>query len=228
MANKKEKIFPEVGFLDRFNAIKNHSKMTQLKFLAKMGYTAPTVIHNAMYPTHGLSPKFITQFVRFYPQYSVEWLIQGSGDMLKNGAGPKPHEIKKTVEEVPIKKREIETVLETKAHRADPDMQIIKKEVLLEDGDTSSVLWDKSMEPQITPGNLIVLRKVSDKTLLSFGSIYQVTTSDYRVIRRVVPSHTTDQIRLEALNPAFAPITVPVDKVNELHIVIGNIARMAN
>ncbi len=226
MAHKKEKIFPSKGFVDRFNAIKKHSKLTQLEMLKKIGYTSPSILHNALYPTHGLSNKFITGFVKHFPLYSVEWLIQGTGEMLK-----KTKEVNK---EIQVGIKTIESVfnpsplLTEKIRKSDPDVTVIKKEVLLDDGDSSSVLWDHSMEPSITPGNLVILRKVKDRLIVAFGQVYQVTTEDYRIVRRLLPGKDESHVILEAVNPGFAPINIPLEKITDLHLVIGNIARMAN
>lgn len=76
-----------------------------------------------------------------------------------------------------------------------------------------------SMEPEITHGDIIALRKIEDWSYLPFGEIYAIVTrNDMRTVKRLGPGTTKDTFMLIPANksPEYAP--QEINKRDILHV----------
>jgi len=79
----------------------------------------------------------------------------------------------------------------------------------------------KSMEPLITPGDIIAIRKLNDwQTYLLPGEVYAIVTTEYRTIKRVLEKDA-DTLILVPENPEYGRKEIPKNIVLEVYQVLG-------
>lgn len=84
----------------------------------------------------------------------------------------------------------------------------------------------KSMEPLITPGDIIAIRKLNDwQTYLLPGEVYAIVTTEYRTIKRILEKDA-DTIILVPENSDFGRKEIPKSIVLEVFQVLGCVKKV--
>lgn len=86
-----------------------------------------------------------------------------------------------------------------------------------------------SMEPEITPGDIIALKRVEDwRTYLPAGEIYGIVTTEHRTIKIVRPSDRDGYLRLIPINksPEYAEQDIPMSIIISVYKVLGCVKRL--
>lgn len=84
----------------------------------------------------------------------------------------------------------------------------------------------KSMEPLITPGDIIAIRKLNDwQTYLLPGEVYAIVTTEYRTIKRILEKDA-DTLILVPENPDFGRKEIPKSIVLEVFQVLGCVKKV--
>lgn len=86
-----------------------------------------------------------------------------------------------------------------------------------------------SMEPEITHGDIIALKKIEDMSFLPLGEVYAiVTTNGMRTIKRLGPSNNTKCYTLVPTNksPEYGIQELPKDMIKHIFQVLGCMKRL--
>ncbi len=86
-----------------------------------------------------------------------------------------------------------------------------------------------SMEPEITHGDIVALKKVDDISFLLFGEVYAiVTTNGMRTIKRIGPSSSPDNYILIPTNksPEYGIQEIPKTMIQIVYQVLGCMKRL--
>lgn len=86
-----------------------------------------------------------------------------------------------------------------------------------------------SMEPEITHGDIIALKKIEDKSFLPLGEVYAiVTTNGMRTIKRLGPSNDPRCYTLVPTNksPEYGIQELPKDMIEHIFQVLGCMKRL--
>lgn len=86
-----------------------------------------------------------------------------------------------------------------------------------------------SMEPEITHGDIIALKKIEDKSFLPLGEVYAiVTTNGMRTIKRLGPSSDPKCYTLVPTNksPEYGIQELPKDMIEHIYQVLGCMKRL--
>ena len=86
-----------------------------------------------------------------------------------------------------------------------------------------------SMEPEITHGDMIALKKIEDASFLPFGEVYAiVTTNDIRTIKRLGPASTPNNYSLVPTNksPEYGIQELPKTMIRHIFHVLGCMKRL--
>ena len=81
-----------------------------------------------------------------------------------------------------------------------------------------------SMEPEITHGDIIALRKIDDWRFLPYGEVYAIVTkNDMRTVKRIGPSSDPDCLMLIPTNnaPEYAPQEIRKEDILHVFEVMG-------
>lgn len=85
-----------------------------------------------------------------------------------------------------------------------------------------------SMEPEISHGDMIALRKVDDWRYLPFGEIYAIVTkNDMRTVKRLGPGSNKNTVTLIPTNksPEYAPQEIKKQDILQIYEVMGCVKR---
>lgn len=83
-----------------------------------------------------------------------------------------------------------------------------------------------SMEPLISNGDIIALRKIEDwQTYLLYGEIYGIMTDEWRTVKRVRKSNNPEYIRLEPVNKEYDEQEIPKSIIRGVWQVLGSVKK---
>lgn len=84
-----------------------------------------------------------------------------------------------------------------------------------------------SMEPLISNGDIIALRKIEDwQTYLLYGEIYGIMTDEWRTVKRVRKSNNPEYIRLEPVNKEYDEQEIPKSIIRGVWQVLGSVKKI--
>ena len=175
-----------------------------LEFIAHKG-----ISQRQFYLTCDLSTGFLTKgksigsenlrkISESYPDISLEWLIRGIGNMLKS---PIELETKKGSNSfLPL--LDISTIVkEPEIDYGNPSLEPSDFFFLgknYRDCTTAVQIWGESMRPEFVPGDIAILKKVSNMDYLQWGFAHLVITDTQYFFNRLQRSNHRDKIRMFA------------------------------
>lgn len=84
-----------------------------------------------------------------------------------------------------------------------------------------------SMEPLISHGDIIALRKIEDwQTFILYGEIYGIMTEEYRTVKRIRKSDNPDNLLLEPINKSYDSTEIPKAVITGVWQVLGCAKRL--
>ena len=177
---------------------------------------------------HSPSPQKIQMIIGAYPDLNQSWLLTGEGEMLNSVKIDSEPQINFT-KGVPYYNVDFiggfDIVLND---------QTISPEYLIDFRKyNEATCWcnvtGHSMEPEITHGDIIALKKIEDKSFLPLGEVYAiVTTNGMRTIKRLGPSNDPKCYTLVPTNksPEYGIQELPKDMIEHVFQVLGCMKRL--
>lgn len=177
---------------------------------------------------HSPSPQKIQMIIGVYPDLNQSWLLTGEGEMLNSVKIDSEPQINFT-KGVPYYNVDFiggfDIVLND---------QTISPEYLIDFRKyNEATCWcnvtGHSMEPEITHGDIIALKKIEDKSFLPLGEVYAiVTTNGMRTIKRLGPSSDPKCYTLVPTNksPEYGIQELPKDMIEHIFQVLGCMKRL--
>lgn len=112
----------------------------------------------------------------------------------------------------------------------DPLKGVKYKEILIPGyGDCCIAIsvWDKSMFPEIKPGEIIICKEWGN-IFIEFGHMYLIFTKDnHHMIKYIHPGSNETNVSCVSENKFYHPFEIRKDKILKLFIVKGHIERSA-
>lgn len=170
----------------------------------------------------------LNKIIEAFPQINKDWLMTGHGDMLISDNKVTVPQISYT-KGVPYYNVDFiggfDIVLND---------QTINPEYLIDFRKyNEATCWcnvtGHSMEPEITHGDIIALKKIEDKSFLPLGEVYAiVTTNGMRTIKRLGPSNDPKCYTLVPTNksPEYGIQELPKDMIEHIFQVLGCMKRL--
>lgn len=169
----------------------------------------------------------IDKISKSYPELNTNWLLTGEGNMLLDSLESLPQ--KSFTIGVPYYNVDFiggfDIVLNDQT--AKPEYLIDFKKY------NEATCWcnvtGHSMEPEITHGDIIALKKIEDKSFLPLGEVYAiVTTNGMRTIKRLGPSSDPKCYTLVPTNksPEYGIQELPKDMIQHIFQVLGCMKRL--
>jgi hypothetical protein len=167
-----------------------------------------------------------------YPDLNLEWLIIGSGSMLKSDE-------KSERKRIPFYESDVEAGTMQVSNMdavTEPDDWIDAGDWFL-DADSAMRVHGDSMFPVYKPGSIVVMREVYDKRLIVYGRDYVIQTTEYKVIKRLQKSEITGCWLACSVNDEtwekgdlagrliHEPFDVYIDCVTKIFMVLGCVSR---
>jgi|UniRef100_UPI003FEEA4B5 phage repressor protein C with HTH and peptisase S24 domain len=202
-------------------------------FYAKIGVSRGTLESKT-----GITEDVITKFFATYPEVSVEWLMTGEGEMLKNSPSckEKKQENSDLVEKIP----EVSYNSAIGKPYYDVDFlggfnEIVNSQVsiptnnIVIQGFEKADFWcnvtGHSMEPKINHGDIIALHKCTLKDI-QYGEIYAVVLDTLRTIKILRRSTDPKKLRFVPINTTdYDEQEYPIERIMNVYEVIGSISK---
>lgn len=177
---------------------------------------------------HSPSPQKIQMIIGAYPDLNQSWLLTGEGEMLNSVKIDSEPQINFT-KGVPYYNVDFIGGFDLVIND-----QTIKPEYLIDFRKyNEATCWcnvtGHSMEPEITHGDIIALKKIDDKSFLPLGEVYAiVTTNGMRTIKRLGPSNDPKCYTLVPTNksPEYGIQELPKDMIEHIFQVLGCMKRL--
>ncbi len=194
-------------------------------FARKVG-EKPQTVSNWVVRDNGIN--VLNKVMEVFPQVNKDWLMTGHGDMIKSNNNSTEPQINFT-KGVPYYNVDFiggfDIVLND---------QTISPEYLIDFRKyNEATCWcnvtGHSMEPEITHGDIIALKKIEDKSFLPLGEVYAiVTTNGMRTIKRLGPSNDPKCYTLVPTNksPEYGIQELPKDMIEHIFQVLGCMKRL--
>lgn len=186
----------------------------------------PQTVSNWVVRDNGIN--VLNKVMEVFPQVNKDWLMTGHGDMIKSNNNNSEPQINFT-KGVPYYNVDFiggfDIVLND---------QTVSPEYLIDFRKyNEATCWcnvtGHSMEPEITHGDIIALKKIEDKSFLPLGEVYAiVTTNGMRTIKRLGPSSDPKCYTLVPTNksPEYGIQELPKDMIEHIFQVLGCMKRL--
>ena len=180
--------------------------------------------------TKDISAKVVSNILRIYPELSPEWVLTGEGSMLKKENAVKSNfPVKSEDKGVPYYNVDFVGGFDLVIN----DQTTIPEYLIDFPKYNEATCWcnvtGHSMEPEITHGDLIALKKIEDVSFLPYGEIYAIVTkNEMRTIKRIGPSQNKDCYSLIPTNksPEYGVQELPKEMVRIVFKVLGCMKRL--
>lgn len=202
-------------------------------FYAKIGVSRGTLESRT-----GITEDVVTKFFATYPEVSIEWLMTGEGEMLKNSPSCKEKEQENSdlVEKIP----EVSYNSAIGKPYYDVDFlggfnEIVNSQVsiptnnIVIQGFEKADFWcnvtGHSMEPKINHGDIIALHKCTLEDI-QYGEIYAVVLDTLRTIKILRRSTDPKKLRFVPINTTdYDEQEYPIERIMNVYEVIGSISK---
>jgi phage repressor protein C with HTH and peptisase S24 domain len=91
----------------------------------------------------------------------------------------------------------------------------------MSDCDLALPVYGDSMHPVIKNGDIVLLKKIHNKSVLLYGEIYLVVTEDYRTLKYIRRNQDKELISLVSANENFDTVTIKKTAILQLYIYKG-------
>lgn len=155
-----------------------------------------------------------------YPELNRDWLLTGEGEMLVSDM-LKP-EISYE-EGTPYYDVDFECGFDELIHPVAPNPEYL----IRMPGYERATMWcnatGRSMEPEISNGDIIALQYIEDHSFLPYGNVYAIiTTNGMRTIKRLGRSDTPGCYRLIPTNKEYDEQDIPERMIFRVYRVMGS------
>ena len=202
-------------------------------FYAKIGVSRGTLESKT-----GITEDVVTKFFATFPEVSVEWLMTGEGEMLKNS----PLYKEKNKKNIDKEEKNAEVSYNPAIGKPYYDVdflggfnEIVNSQVTIptnniviqgfEKADFWCNVTGHSMEPKINHGDIIALHKCTLEDI-QYGEIYAVILDTLRTIKILRRSSDPKKLRFVPINTTdYDEQEYPVERIMNVFEVIGSISK---
>lgn len=202
-------------------------------FYAKIGVSRGTLESKT-----GITEDVITKFFATYPEVSIEWLMTGEGEMLKNSPSYKEKNKKSIDKEEKVPEVSYNPAIGKPYYDVDflgGFNEIVNSQVTIpanniviqgfEKADFWCNVTGHSMEPKINHGDIIALHKCTLEDI-QYGEIYAVVLDTLRTIKILRRSSDPKKLRFVPINTTdYDEQEYPVERIMNVFEVIGSISK---
>lgn len=154
------------------------------------------------------------------------WLLTGEGDMLKAGDSKPAPEISYT-DGVPYFDVDFKLGFDEMENPGTTNPEYLIKMPGYEKATMWCNVTGRSMEPEISNGDIIALERIEDFSFLPFGDVYGIiTVNGMRTIKRLGRGASEGSYRLIPTNKEYDEQEIPVTAIAAVYRVMGTMKRL--
>lgn len=193
--------------------------------------TIGRIINESRKPSYDVLEKILQTF----GNVNADWLMKGQGAMFKCGPSetstPKVEkrkfELGKTSPNEGVPYYEIE-VSASPLFMFSDESEVPSLRLMVpgfEDCDMALNVWGDSMHPTYCSGDIIICKRIIDKTEIVYGEPYLIITPERRLLKYIKKSKSIEKWLLVSENDFYDPIEIDIARVIHLYIVKGRVKR---
>lgn len=167
------------------------------------------------------APSFdkMSKIIAAFPLLNSDWVLTGEGEMLNNET---PEPAKSFTEGVPYYDVDFLLGFDELEHPGSPNPDYL----IRMPGYDKATMWcnasGHSMEPEISNGDIIALKRIEDVSFLPYGDVYGIiTTNGMRTIKRLGRSSRDGYYRLIPTNKEYDEQEIPLTQIAVVYRVMG-------
>jgi len=179
----------------------------------------------------GMGSDKVENVLRAFPLLNRSWLISGDGNMLLDSSNPVENELPNINYSKGVPYYNVDFIggfdIVLNDQTTVPEYLIDFKKY------NEATCWcnvtGHSMEPEITHGDIIALKRIEDFSFLPFGEVYAIVTRNgMRTIKRIGPSENVDCYSLVPTNksPEYGVQDLRKDMIEIVYQVLGCMKRL--
>ncbi len=183
------------------------------------------VLSRAFQKGTDIQAKWLEKIVENYPQYSLDWLVSGRGDiMMPNHTFPLRSDRQVDLQEVPLYDFDASAGLVAIFNNHHVEATDYLRIPNLPPVDGAIYVRGESMAPLLKSGDIVMYKKKElSIDSIFWGEIYLLSfVSDgdtYTAVKYIQKSDRPDCVRLASFNPSFAPMDIPMSAITALALV---------
>lgn len=185
-------------------------------------YTKIGVSRGTLESRTGITEDVMAKFIATYPNVSIEWLMTGEGDMIKNSKrnfSPINNNIKAiTKPRIPLNAAAgaLSLALESITEEECEQLPIIPT---LPEYDFTIQVRGDSMLPEFRSGDEVACRFINEASFIQWGLPHVLDTVQGVVIKSIFQDK--DDIICKSFNPRFPDYSIPKNDILHMAIVVG-------
>lgn len=169
------------------------------------------------------------QLQSIYPNVNIEWLLSGKGEMLRENNVPPT----------------IQPELPKEATKKDPQSKIVplipisaqggslndfsisvmnyKCEKVVSpmmDVDFAISISGDSMAPEYPSGCQVLIKRINESAFIEWGKVYVLDTCNGTIIKKLMPSESSDRVVCVSINPAYPQFEVAFKYIQGIYRVM--------
>lgn len=209
---------------ERFKKFIAYKRLSQRRFQASIGVSSSYI--NGI--TDGIGAEVLRKVSIEYPELNTDWLLTGNGEMLD----PQQSFIEPAINYTKgVPYYNVDFIGSFDIVMND---QTVNPEYLIDFQQyNEATCWcnvtGHSMEPEITHGDMIALKKIEDTSFIPFGEVYAIiTTNGMRTIKRIGPASQPENYSLIPTNksPEYGIQELPKRMIRHIYHVLGCMKRL--
>lgn len=226
MQEKMQHISPIKQRILQFFETLNISKRD---FYTRLGISRGTLESNT-----GITEDVMAKFIATFPDISIDWLIFGTGSMIKeakdqpDGSIPlkEPAAVYNKAQQtkgiplIPIHAEAGAFTCDISIHSNDCEYYDVPA---FKGADFLITVRGDSMLPTYRPGDIVACKKVDIKQFLQWNRVHVIDTDQGPVIKRIRQTNDADMLLIVSDNPDYASFTLSTGCIHNIALVLGSI-----
>ena len=187
--------------------------ITKYRAEAELGWSNKSIANGKNFTAERLG-----EFVTKYNDVSLEWLLFGTGEMMK----PKDTPIiyNETKPRIPYDAA-AGTLTDTVNGVTEKDCEQIPVISVFPRYDFTIRITGKSMEPEYYSGDEVACMRINERHFIQWGRVHVLDTTQGVVIKRIYEEGET--IRCKSFNPEYPDFFIPKKEIRSYNLVVGSI-----
>lgn len=221
------------NILQPFLKISEKEGITLTALEKKLG-ASKGVLSRAVANNTDIQGKWLKKLVENYPQYNIEWLLNGKGEMLKKDSRQydyNANDINLTsVNKTHSNYNKGIPLINTDAFAGNgnipvsiKDQDILARYVVPEfrNADFMISVKGSSMYPKYNSGDIIACKTIKDPTFFQWGRVYVIHHRDQGTFVKRLFKGKNSLVECRSDNPSYEPFEIDPKEVTDWALVIG-------
>lgn len=206
---------------EKLSKILEYLSLTPAEFADEIGLKTKQVIYDIQNDKVDFSKNTIIKINEHIPEISTEWLLTGSGEMLKTNVP-----ITKTSPEalplIPFEALAGHLSADNEGISYEDCEQYVIPEFKRQGAEFIIRVSGSSMYPKYSNGDLLGCRIIREMLFFQWGKIYVIDTSQGTLVKRIYQHENEDYVTLVSDNKEhYPPFAIPKTDIRSISIVIG-------